>query len=411
MSDVRAGRASGGVSAPVGHANAILKRALQNITVEIVEPTRLRDLQAGWAELLGRAEAPNVFMDPALIAAAAEAAPETPQRVLAAWKPIEGRRRLVGLWAFAIGPARWSMLPLKALSAPTFAHCYLATPVIDRNHLEDTLEAMLDCVADDPRLPKVIALDAIATEGTTYAALVRVLAERGSTPCVFEQARRPALASTLDGKSYLAQALSASSRKKLRQHRRRLAEKGTLRFVIDSEPATMRDALEQFLAMEAAGWKGRQGTALLSDPSDAAFIRGAVGALADHGSAAIHSLQLDGTPVSMQIVVRAGSVAFTWKTTYDEAFQDFSPGMLLLEDYTAAFLADKSIALVDSCSFDDSGFMGVWTERQAVADLWIDARRGGSLEFRALSGLQKSYRDARAAAKTMYLKWRKARGR
>ena len=52
----------------------------------------------------------------------------------------------------------------------------------------------------------------------------------------------------------------------------------------------------------------------------------------------------------MQIVLRAGPTAFTWKTAYDEALRDFSPGMLLLEDYTAAFLADPSIATVDSCS-------------------------------------------------------------
>jgi CelD/BcsL family acetyltransferase involved in cellulose biosynthesis len=108
----------------------------------------------------------------------------------------------------------------------------------------------------------------------------------------------------------------------------------------------------------------------------------------------------------MQLILRAGDAAFTWKTTYDEAFHDFSPGMLLLEDYTTAFLADKSIAFVDSCSFDDTGFMSVWQERQETADLWIDARRGGSLEFRTLSGLQKAYREARATAKTLYLQWR-----
>jgi hypothetical protein len=83
--------------------------------------------------------------------------------------------------------------------------------------------------------------------------------------------------------------------------------------------------------------------------------------------------------------------------------------MLLFEDYTAAFLADKSIDFVDSCSFDDTGFMSAWQERMEIADLWIDVRRGGSLEFRALSGLQKSYREARAAAKTVYLQWRKSR--
>ena len=67
--------------------------------------------------------------------------------------------------------------------------------------------------------------------------------------------------------------------------------------------------------------------------------------------------------------------------------------------------ADKSIAFVDSCSFDDTGFMSAWSERQPVADLWIDARRGGSLEFRALSSIQKHGRRLRAAAKHVYLAW------
>jgi hypothetical protein len=161
--------------------------------------------------------------------------------------------------------------------------------------------------------------------------------------------------------------------------------------------------------MESSGWKGREGTALASKEADAAFMRGAMAALSEHRNAAIHSIHLDGKPISMQLVARAGSAAFTWKTTYDETFYDFSPGMLLLEDYTAAFLADKSIAFVDSCSFDDTGFMSAWQERQEVADLWIDARRGGSLEFRALSGLQKTYREARATTKALYLQWRKSR--
>ena len=48
----------------------------------------------------------------------------------------------------------------------------------------------------------------------------------------------------------------------------------------------------------------------------------------------------------MQLVLRA---AFTWKTASDEKFSEFSPGILLLEDYTATFLGDTSIDFVDSC--------------------------------------------------------------
>ena len=153
--------------------------------------------------------------------------------------------------------------------------------------------------------------------------------------------------------------------------------------------------------------KTRGGTALLCDEAEAAFVRGMVAALAERGNAAMHALYLDGKPVSMQIVLRAGAVAFTWKTAYDEAMHDFSPGMLLLEDYTKAFLADDGIASVDSCAHDESGFMAAWSERQAIAQVWIDAQRGNALGFRLLCRLQKAFLSLRAAAKEGYGSWRR----
>ena len=76
---------------------------------------------------------------------------------------------------------------------------------------------------------------------------------------------------------------------------------------------------------------------------------------------------------------------------------------LLISQGPAAFLTDKSISHVDSCAHDDSGYMSAWTERQAVADVWIDVRRGGSFAFRALCRVQKRYRDLRALMKAAYL--------
>jgi CelD/BcsL family acetyltransferase involved in cellulose biosynthesis len=398
-----------GPEANEAYAPEAAPRAAQHVSVEVACAGRLADIRADWTDLLSRAAEPNVFMDPALTVAAHDADPDGGHRALLAWTSMDGCKRLVGLWAFSVGRPRRSMLPLPVMRAPAFSHSYLATPVIDRDRLDETLDAMLDGIAESHVLPKIMSLDAMGTGGATYAALVRVLAARGTGPCVFEEVQRPRLASELDGKAYLEKALSSSTRKKLRQHRRKLSEKGTLTSSITTEAEAVRKAVEEFLAMEAAGWKGRQGTALASNQADAAFMRGAMAALAEHGSAAVHSIHLDGKPVSMQIVGRAGAAAFTWKTAYDEALHDFSPGMLLLEDYTAAFLADKSISFVDSCAFDDNSFMSAWQERQTVADIWIDARHGGSLEFRALGGLQKAYREARAAAKAAYLKWQKSR--
>jgi CelD/BcsL family acetyltransferase involved in cellulose biosynthesis len=104
----------------------------------------------------------------------------------------------------------------------------------------------------------------------------------------------------------------------------------------------------------------------------------------------------------MQVVLRSGAIAYTWKTAYDETYADFSPGMLLLEEYTKAFLTDKTIARVDSCAYDSSSFMAAWSERQAIAQVWIDARRGGALAFVTLSRLQRAYLRLRAAAKDLH---------
>lgn len=374
-----------------------------DVAVEVASGARLAEVQADWEALAARADTPNVFMNPLLVKLAGETDPQRRHVALLAWLSHDGERRLAGVWAFSIGRPSQSMLPLDVLAAPAMPHGYLATPVIDRAALEPTLEAMLTAIANDPSLPNVVTLDAMTAEGATMQALVRVLAVRGSAPCVLARASRPMLASELDGKRYLEQALSASSRKKLRQYRRRLGEKGALGYRILTAPTDVERALEEFLALEAAGWKGRQGSALASNPADSAFTRAMIAALAARGEAAIHELTLDGKPISMQIVLRAGTTAFTWKTAYDETQSDFSPGTLLLEDYTTSFLADPGIARVDSCAYDETSFMGTWRERQAIATVWFDARPGGSAIFGFLTRLQSTFLRARGAAKTIYL--------
>lgn len=393
---------AGAPDRPAAQPPRVPERVADKVTVEVASGARLAGIQADWRDLIARADIANVFMHPVLVALSA-CYPNTRSVALLAWRDSGGRPQLVGFWAFAVGRAPRSIIPISVLAAPPFAHAYLAAPVVDRDRLAETLQAMLDCIAADPNLPKIVVLEATRAEGATMQALNRVLTARGSTPSVLGRSMRPMLASKLDGKQYLEKSLSSSSRKKLRQHRRRLAEKGALESNVVTEPEAIAGAVEEFLRLEAAGWKGRKGTALLCDAADATFTREMVGALAMQGDAWIHALYLDGRPVSMQIVLRAGDTAFTWKTAYDETLADFSPGMLLLEDYTAALLADPSIAFVDSCSLDDSGFMAAWSEREAMTELWIDARRGGSAAFAHLSRLQEIYLRLRAQAKAAYL--------
>lgn len=382
------------------------------ITIETATPARLDALHEDWESLTTRADAANIFMHPSLLRLAGDFYTARRGLTLLAWQNAGvAPPRLVGIWGFAIGRAPQSILPVAVLTAPPMPNAYLSTPVVDRDCLDAVLEAMLTHIAADRSLPQIIALDAMGTGTATMQALSRVIAARGCAPCLFGQCQRPMLASKLDGKSYLEKALSSSSRKKLRQHRRRLAEKDALQSIVVTETEAVQRAFEDFLTLEAAGWKGRQGTALLSDSAAVQFVRAMIATLAARGEVSIHTLTVDGRPASMQIVLRAGAAAFTWKTAYDEALHDFSPGMLLLEDYTATLLADAGLDCVDSCAFDDSGYMAAWTERASIAQIWLDARRGGSPAFTIVSRLQLAYLALRTRAKTIYrnVKQRKAR--
>ncbi len=158
-------------------------------------------------------------------------------------------------------------------------------------------------------------------------------------------------------------------------------------------PDAIRHAFEQFLALEASGWKGQRGAALLLDPSRAAFARQAFNGLAEAGLAEIHALQVNGQPAAMLTLLRSGAGCFGWKLAYDERLRDFSPGILLLEDLTVRLLADPGFSFADSCTDTECGYVAdLWQERQAVAEVVFDARRGGSLSAAAAMAGTRAYR-------------------
>jgi CelD/BcsL family acetyltransferase involved in cellulose biosynthesis len=381
---------------------ALRPRTSGEVTIDLAGEQQLAALDEEWRGLVRRAAAPNVFMDPALIRSAALSYPDIPCATLLAWQNSARGRRLVGIWGFAIRRPAHSIIRTPVLTAPAMPHGYLATPVIDSAMTDEVLDAMLDCIAAEAALPSIIAIEALGADVAIVQAFDRVLAGRGGALRVIDRSMRPKLVAESDARAYLDNALSASTRKKLRQHRRRLARQGTLQYRVAREPEAVREAFDDFMRIEASGWKGRRGTALVDNAHDAAFALQMVSALAMRGDAAVHGLYLDDRAVSMQVVLHSGPAAFTWKTAYDEKLHEFSPGMLLFEDYTSDFFADDRVVFVDSCAFDDTGYMAAWTGRQPIVSLWIDARRGRSFAFAARAGLHKGHARMREAVKRFY---------
>jgi hypothetical protein len=312
-----------------------------------------------WADLVSRAAA-NVFMDPTALNTVFDTA-FAMLHVLLAWDTGVTPPRLVGLWAFQ--EAGVTPFGPSCLLAPPHDYSFLSTPVVDPAFTHEVMAAFLAAIAADRRLPKLMRVKSLDGQSEASVAFIGALAKRGRRHRVLSETSRP-FASREGGVK-----TSGSTRKKMRQDWNRLSAAGAVD--IANDPAAVEDGIEAFLAMEAAGWKGREGTALLNKPADANFARRFLKNLAAERKASVALLRLDGRPIAAQVLLYAGDMAYTWKTAFDEAYAKYSPGALLVDKLTEQ-LFNSGVAAIESCS-PEGGFMErVWQGRRETIDLLAD---------------------------------------
>ena len=153
--------------------------------------------------------------------------------------------------------------------------------------------------------------------------------------------------------------------------------------------------------LEASGWKGLAGTAIVSDPAVKNFVQSAVGALAAEGQARIDRLFLNGTAVAATVTLASGDTAWCWKIAYNEGLARSSPGVQLVCDLTESLLAEPGPARVNSCAAAGHPMIDhVWRERLALSDRLI-ALRPSWLPFALACRIETLRRRAIAAAKAV----------
>jgi hypothetical protein len=223
-------------------------------------------------------------------------------------------------------------------------------------------------------------------EGPLHDALKQVLAEQDRQGTTVLREERALLRSDLVPEAYLEESLSAKKRKELRRQHRRLAEEGELTVERTEGTGNLAEWTDEFLALEEAGWKGEQGSALGCNPYTASLFRSALEGAAARGKLERLALRLDGRPLAMLATFLAPPGAFSFKTAFDEDFARFSPGVLLQRE-NLTLLARPGVEWTDSCAAMDHPMIDhFWRGRRTVARHNIaiggKARR---LLFRALA--------------------------
>ena len=195
-----------------------------------------------------------------------------------------------------------------------------------------------------------LELTFLPRSGVAMTALDDVL-DSSRRPALWESVRdQPRIDTTGRWEDYEVRELSPQRRSELRRKTRRLAELGALELDVRDGRERLDELLQEGLCLEAAGWKGRAGTAVLARPARHRFYTAIARWAAEAGILRLAFLRLDGEPLAFSFSIEDGGVHYGLKLAYDEEYKRFSPGILFV-----LRLIERNFRLPELTGFDMCG--------------------------------------------------------
>lgn len=318
-----------------------------------------RDWDAAWRDLARAAAEPNPFMESWFVRASAAHLPSPPGARLLT---VRRGRELIGLVALH-NARRYGRMQLAHVTNWLHYHAFLGTPLVRAGAEALFWRTLLGTLDADRGARGFLHVNGLAADGPVLAGLRAV--RRAD---IVHRVERATLASDLSPAAYYESHVRKKKRKEIARLRARLGELGVVACDRDGPPD---DWADQFLALEASGWKGRAGSALGADPETRAFFREAIAGAARAGRLEMLRLTLDGRPIAMLVNFLTPPGGFSFKIAFDEDHARFSPGVLIqLENLS--ILDRPAIAWMDSCAVEDHPMINsLWAERRMIVRVTV----------------------------------------
>jgi len=177
--------------------------------------------------------------------------------------------------------------------------------------------------------PGVLEGRSLVPGEATFASLLEAARLAGRWTLLDEQPAALVTETSGSWEDFLA-SLSSKTRSELGRLRRKAAREHELAIDALGVPEDVDAAMERFLALEASGWKGSSGGAILCDPQKERFFRGAARALHAAGLLRLSELRLDGELAAGAFTILHRRRAFTLRVAFDERHRTLGPGFVLL---------------------------------------------------------------------------------
>ncbi len=90
--------------------------------------------------------------------------------------------------------------------------------------------------------------------------------------------------------------------------------------------------MARYGALESAGWKAQQGTAIHPDNAQGCFYTAILEKACTQNEGLVYEYAFNDKSVAVNLCVQRGETLIILKTTYDETIKTFSPAFLLLQE-------------------------------------------------------------------------------
>jgi CelD/BcsL family acetyltransferase involved in cellulose biosynthesis len=295
--------------------------------------------------------------------------------------------------------SRYKGMPLTVLRSWYHPSWMLGTPLVHRAWAVPCLEGFLGWVRAGGEGASAVEFNYLPCDGPFHGLLADQLRSHGH-PIVFatESFTRALLRQAADADAYLGFSLSGDVRRNLRRRERRLREAANLSWAALRPGEDPRPWISDFLRLEAAGWKGKLGSALACQERNTRFVEAMLYAAHEQGRLQMIGLDVDGRPVARCCNILAGRGSFAYRTAYDESYARFSPGIALEVESIRQFHALPGVEWMDSLTDPDNAALNrLWMHRRMMQSLLVGAGAWGDLWVSMLPLLRWMSRRVRGA--------------
>jgi CelD/BcsL family acetyltransferase involved in cellulose biosynthesis len=342
------------------------------------DPARLAEIGPAWDRLAEREETPF-----------------TSHSWFVSWWEAFGAGRRLSVSLSWMGDELRAALPLslrnRELHALANAHTPLFRPLArDAGALRAVVDPVLATSSGRVSIP------AIPTEDPWLAAVAAASRNVGRLTLVRPQHTSPIVETTGRFEDYRRRTKPRWGAPLERFRRKAIRDHGATFHVVDA-PADVEAELRRGFELEARGWKGKAGTAILSSQETARFYHSLGMHFHATGKLMLSRMFVDGRLAAFDMSLLHGNRLFLLKTAYDEVQRRLAPGLVL------------RLSIIERCfelgleAHELLGDAEPWKQKFATTERAHSALR--SYPRRPLAAVRYGYRGAVRPA----LKWARRR--